>query len=86
MDHDDSSTSVTDEEEDGEIEISKKEVISSSHQMSPKPQCDQPIMDEQQSISDMHQFERDKKSVYKHPLFPLLGMNTVCIIFYHLLK
>jgi len=74
--NDDSSTSVTDEEE--EEEMPHKEIISS--EMAPKQsqqQCDQPIMDEQQSICDVHQFEKDKKAVYKHPLFPLLGNSSI---------
>jgi hypothetical protein len=72
--NDDSSTSVTDEEE--EEEMSRKEIISS--EAAPKesqPECDEPIIDEMQSsISDIHQFEKDKKAVYKHPLFPLLAL------------
>lgn len=82
--NDDSSTSVTDEEE--EEEMSRKEIISS--EAAPKesqPECDEPIMDEMQSsISDIHQFEKDKKAVYKHPLFPLLGIALyyILILFY----
>ncbi|RWS12004.1 Homeobox protein PKNOX2-like protein [Dinothrombium tinctorium] len=37
-------------------------------------QKDKPILDEQQTVSDLQQFEKDKKAVYKHPLFPLLAL------------
>ena len=38
---------------------------------------DQPIIDitdaDHHQVSDLEQYEKDKKSVYSHPLFPLLG-------------
>lgn len=70
MENEDSSTSISEEEEE---EIVHKERVNSESPSNEDKLSDEPIMDEQQSIVDIQQFENDKKAVYKHPLFPLLG-------------
>lgn len=71
MENEDSSTSISEEEE--EEEMVHKERVNSESPSNQDKLSDEPIMDEQQSIVDIQQFENDKKAVYKHPLFPLLG-------------
>lgn len=43
---------------------------SSSNQENP---WDKPLVDDQQIAIDIQQFQNDKKAIYKHPLFQLLG-------------
>lgn len=47
---------------------------------------DQPIIDEDATApQDALQFEKDKKAVYRHPLFPLVGMcaSANCFLITH---
>ncbi|RWS30960.1 Homeobox protein PKNOX2-like protein [Leptotrombidium deliense] len=86
MDRDaESSASVSDEEEDNFID-SLNEVKSiarttasttttkDSDGSQSDPLCDKPIVDEQLTVPDSQSLEKDKKAVYKHPLFPLLAL------------
>lgn len=79
MNHEESSlSSSTDEEEENGSEgiFNGAREKMSDEAANGSPQNDLPIMDEQQSIPDLQQFETDKKAIYKHPLFPLLGMRS----------
>jgi hypothetical protein len=78
------SNTMSDDEDDNNclvgFEMNRSELDKCKSNDSTKDNYDLPIMDGHSSVTDLKQLENDKLSVYKHPLFPLLGKCLVIIL------